>query len=225
MTPYALDVGYARKSVRTKPYIGRVKMTPELPINIIIAGVGGQGNVLASRIIALTAIKKGYDAMVGETFGAAQRGGSVMSHIRIGNEELGPLIPRGEASILLGFEPIETLRVGLRYLNPRSRVIMNIRPVYPVDVLTGLSTYPKIEYVIKEVRKLCKKLWTIDATDLAKKAGNILSTNIVMIGALAGSQLTPFSSDDYLEVILKQTRRLKEANLRAFNYGLMAIKS
>jgi len=198
---------------------------PELSINIIIAGVGGQGNVLASRIIALTAVKKGYDATVGETFGAAQRGGSVMSHIRIGKEELGPLIPSGEASILLGFEPIETLRVGLRYLNSTSKVIMNIRPVYPVDVLTGLSTYPKIEYVIMEVRKLCKKLWTIDATDLAKKTGNVLSTNVVMIGALAGSQLTPFTSYDYLEVIMKQTRRLKEANLRAFNYGLVAIKS
>ncbi len=192
-------------------------------INIVIAGVGGQGNVLSSRLIAWTALAKGFKAIIGETYGAAQRGGSVMSHIRISQEVVGPLIPRHSAHALLGFEPIEALRVGAAYLNPDTIVIMNTRPIYPAEVLTGQLEYPSVADVEARLRKLCANLWTLDAVELATKAGDPLVMNTVMVGALIGSQLIPLSQEDLEETISSRVRRLKEANLEAFRLGLEAI--
>lgn len=199
-------------------------MSYKPPINVIIAGVGGQGNILASRLIASTAIRKGYHAIVGETFGAAQRGGPVMSHIRISKERLGPLIPYRKAHIILGFEPVETLRVGSRYLNPESSVIMNVRPVYPVDVLTRSQKYPKINDVVGTMKRLSRKFWKLDALNLAIKAGSPIVMNVVMVGALAGSGLTPLKIEDYRETIEKEITRYKDVNLKAFELGLKELK-
>ncbi len=192
-------------------------------INIVIAGVGGQGNVLSSRLVAWAALAKGFKAIIGETYGAAQRGGSVMSHIRIGKEEVGPLIPRHTAHILLGFEPIEALRVGATYLNPETTVIMNTRPIYPAEVLTGQLEYPSIAEIEARLRKLCANLWVLDAVELASKAGDPLVMNTVMVGALVGSQLIPLAQEDLEEVISSRVRRLKEANLEAFRLGLETV--
>lgn len=191
-----------------------------LPINIVVAGVGGQGNVLLSQIITWTAIRKGYHATVGETYGASQRGGPVMSHIRIGEEKLGPLVPCRRANILLGFEPIETLRVGAEYLNPESSVIMNVRPIYPAEVLSGTLKYPDVTMVIEKMKRMCKKLWSLNAVELAAEAGNPMVMNIVMLGALAGTRLTPLEPEDYRHVIAERVKKLREVNLRAFKLGL-----
>jgi len=195
----------------------------ELPINIIVAGVGGQGNVLCSQLIAWAAIRKGYHAIVGETYGASQRGGPVMSHVRIGREELGPLVPSRKAHVLLGFEPVETLRVGAKYLNPESSVIMNTRPIYPAEVLAGLLKYPDVEKVIDAVKEMCKNFWAINAVDLAEKAGNVRTMNIVMLGVLAAMRLTPLQPEDFRKAIQERIKRLKETNLRAFELGLKAV--
>ncbi|KPV63473.1 MAG: Indolepyruvate oxidoreductase subunit IorB [Candidatus Bathyarchaeota archaeon BA1] len=194
----------------------------ELPINIIIAGVGGQGNVFSSQIIAWTAIRRGYHATIGETFGASQRGGPVMSHVRIGEEKLGPLIPHRKAHILLGFEPIETLRVGAQYLNPESSIIMNNRPIYPAEVLSGVLKYPDVTTVVDVVKKICKRLWPINATDLAVEAGSPMVMNVVMLGALAGAQLTPLEPENYKSTIVERIRRLGDVNLRAFELCLQS---
>lgn len=193
------------------------------PFNIVIAGVGGQGNVLSSRLIADAAITKGYFATIGETYGAAQRGGSVMSHIRISKEDIGPLIPHHSAHLLLGFEPIEALRVGARYLNPSSTAIVNMHPVYPVEVLTGQLEYPPINEVKKRLNQLCSQLFTLDAVDLARKAGDPLVMNTVMVGAFAGANLAPVNASP-LEKEIAKLRRLKEVNLKAFKLGVDAIK-
>jgi len=197
----------------------------KLPINIIVAGVGGQGNVLSSQIIAWAAIRRGYHATVGETFGASQRGGAVMSHIRIGEEKLGPLVPYRKAHILLGFEPVETLRVGSQYLNPDSSVVMNVRPIYPAEVLSGLLEYPDVAMVVEMVRKMCRNFWSLNAVDLALEAGNPTVMNVVMLGALAGIQLTPLKTEDYRKAIVERVKRLKDVNLRAFELGLAAVQS
>lgn len=195
----------------------------EFPINIIVAGVGGQGNVLCSQLIAWAAIRKGYHAIVGETYGASQRGGPVMSHVRIGKEELGPLVPSRRAHVLLGFEPVETLRVGAKYLNPESSVIMNTRPIYPAEVLAGFLKYPDVETVIEAVKGMCKNFWTINAVELAEKAGNVRAMNIVMLGMLAATKLTPFKPEDFQGAIQERIKRLRDVNLKAFELGLKAV--
>ncbi len=193
------------------------------PFNIVIAGVGGQGNVLSSRLIADAAIAKGFFTAIGETYGAAQRGGSVMSHVRISKHDVGPLIPEYSAHLLLGFEPIEALRVGARFLNPSSAAIVNMHPVYPVEVLAGQLEYPPMTEVESRIRALCSKLFTLDAVNLAQQAGDPLVMNTVMVGAFAGSNLTPIKVA-MLKQEIKKMRRLKEINLNAFNLGVNAIK-
>ena len=193
-------------------------------INIIIAGVGGQGNLFSSRLIALAALNKGFYVTVGETYGAAQRGGSVMSHLRIGQTEIGPLIPQHSADILLGFEPAEALRVGASYLNPQTSVIMNTHPIYPAEVLAGQLEYPPIGEIQTKLERLCKDLWTLDAVELATETGSPLVMNTVMVGALVGSQLTPLTPNDLEQVISSQIRRLKKVNIKAFQLGLKTVR-
>ena len=113
------------------------------PLNIIICGVGGQGNILASELLAAALVEKGFNTTVGETYGVSQRGGSVMSHVRVSSlHQYGVLIPRGEADIIIGFEPIETLRVAREYGNKSTRIIFDTRPNYPLGVLVGEALYP-----------------------------------------------------------------------------------
>lgn len=196
----------------------------QLPIRILIVGVGGQGNVLASRIIGLAAIESGYRVRIGDVFGAAQRGGSVQSHITIDiRETLSPQIPYYKANIILGFEPLEALRACIKYSNQECTVIMNLKPIYPVDVLTGKLKYPEMGYIIENIGKLCGKLLVIDASELSIKAGNPATLNMVMLGALASSKLTPISINTYRGVIPRMLRRLVDENLKAFELGAKAI--
>jgi len=196
------------------------------PIRILIAGVGGQGNVLASRIIGWVAIESGYHVGIGDVFGAAQRGGSVQSHITIDvRDVISPQIPYYKASIILGFEPLEALRACIKYSNQECTVIMNSKPIYPVDVLIGKSRYPDVSYIIDKAGRLCRNLWVIDASDLSAKAGNPATLNMVMLGALAGSKLTPIGVDVYRSIIPKMLRRLVDENIKAFELGVEAIST
>ncbi|MBC7105952.1 MAG: 2-oxoacid:acceptor oxidoreductase family protein, partial [Firmicutes bacterium] len=170
--------------------------------NLIITGVGGQGTVLASQVVAAAAVDSGLLVAVGETFGASQRGGSVMSHVRISRDRrYGPLIPRGRATIVVGFEPLETLRVLLNYGNPSTRVIMNLRPNYPPGVLTGSNVYPDPGTLEEAVRRISAGLLAFNATELAIRAGSPVTANLVMTGALAGSELLPIAVTAYERVI------------------------
>ncbi len=194
--------------------------------NIIITGVGGQGNVLASQVVALTAGECGLSVTVGETFGASQRGGSVMSHVRLFHGEvLGPLIPRGHADIILGFEPLETLRILKDYGNPGTVVIMNNRPVYPLGVLIGETSYPSLEALVEAINRMSRALQIVEATRLALEAGNPVAANMVMVGALAGSGLLPLAEADYRRVIASQfSGEALELNMKAFQSGVAAVR-
>lgn len=198
----------------------------EDPINIIITGVGGQGNVVASQIFASAAVRDGFYVSVGETYGAAQRGGAVMSHVRLSEEtQYGPLTPEGRAHIILGFEPVESLRTIGSFGNEKTKVIVNPRPVYPIDVLSGASKYPSVEEVLKAIKELVHSVHMVEATELAKKAGDPIMQNVVMVGCLAGSGFTPVKVETLREVI-KETfaKRRPEANSKAFELGLKEIK-
>ena len=198
----------------------------EDPINIIITGVGGQGNVVASQIFASAAVRDGFYVSVGETYGAAQRGGAVMSHVRLSEEtQYGPLTPKGRAHIILGFEPVECLRTIGSFGNEKIKAIVNPRPVYSIDVLSGASKYPAVKEVLKAIKELVHSVHMVEATELAKKAGDPIMQNVVMVGCLAGSGFTPVKVETLREVIRETfAKRRPEANLKAFELGLKEIK-
>lgn len=193
--------------------------------NLLIAGVGGQGIVLAATILANAAVKNGIKVRAADTFGAAQRGGPVLSHIRMGSEVYGPLVPKGRCDVLLGFEPIEALRVGEEYLSSRSYVLMNTKPIFSVDVTTGKASYPPIRKIIDSLRDITKDVVTIEATSLAVRTGNVVSTNVVMLGGLSASGRIPLAIEDIKDSIKEIIPKGKQKmNLNAFDFGAKAIK-
>jgi indolepyruvate ferredoxin oxidoreductase beta subunit len=194
-------------------------------LNTIITGVGGQGNVVASQIFASAAVRDGFYVSVGETYGAAQRGGAVMSHVRLSREtQYGPLTPEGRAHVIVGFEPVECLRTVGGFGNEKTRVIVNPRPVYPIDVLSGALEYPAVKEVVKAIKELVYSVHVIEATELAKKAGDPIMQNVAMVGCLAGSGFTSVKVETLREVIKEIfAKRRPEANLKAFELGLREI--
>jgi len=194
-------------------------------INLIIAGVGGQGSVLASHLVAMAAIGDGLHARVGETFGAAMRGGSVASHIRLGKEVHSPLISKDGADIILALEPLEGLRNSVRYLREDGLLLANTRAWSPTDVNIGLAKYPDMKTIEKSVKKLGGRAIIIDATSLAQRAGNVRTMNVVMLGALAGTGKLPVSIESLKQVIRENVPKgTEEVNLRAFGLGLRAVQ-
>ncbi|HZJ84647.1 MAG TPA: indolepyruvate oxidoreductase subunit beta [Syntrophomonadaceae bacterium] len=196
------------------------------PLNIIICGVGGQGNILATELLGSALVDKGFLTTVGETYGASQRGGSVMSHVRISlDTEYGVLIPQGEADIIIGFEPIETLRIAREFGNKNTRVIFDPRPNYPLGVLIGEDNYPPIEDIEKELQQISGKVQILEATDLAVKAGNSQAANILLMGALTAIPDVPIDTSDYDQVLAQRFRgEVLELNRRVFQLGYDQVK-
>jgi len=197
------------------------------PLNIIISGVGGQGNILATELLASALVEKGYFATVGETYGASQRGGSVMSHVRISAAtEYGVLIPLQQADIIVSFEPTDTLRVARDYANKSTLIITDSRPNYPLGVLIGEAQYPPVEAIEAELKKLSGQVQIIEATNLALKAGNSQATNILLMGALTALPSVPIDIDDY-ERILEQrfSGQVLEMNRKVLKIGYEQVKS
>lgn len=203
--------------------------SPQLPdpYNLIITGVGGQGNVLASRMVGDMMSRMGYAVTIGETFGASQRGGSVMSHLRIGSAgAFSPQIPRGAAHMVVALEPSEAIRVLTAYGNPQVAVICNTRPVHPVGVIRGDLTYPALEEIRTWVGQLSCSAWFIDATDAAMKLGSPILANVIAVGALAATAALPFERRHFEEVIGRKMAGAKiEMNLEAFDRGVAMVRS
>jgi indolepyruvate ferredoxin oxidoreductase, beta subunit len=193
--------------------------------NIIITGVGGQGNVMASRVLAGMLVNAGFIVTIGETFGMSQRGGSVMSHLRVSSTSvLSPQIPQGGADIIIALEPVEALRVLTKYGNPDVAVLSNSRMVYPMGVITGEFNYPSVGEVKTMFEKLSAKNWLIDATSVAVDLGNPVLSNIVMIGALAGAALLPIDRRAFEKEITKSmSAEKRRLNLTAFDAGAKMI--
>jgi len=125
------------------------------PMNLIITGVGGQGNVLASQLIGRALVRQNFYVTIGETYGATQRGGAVMSHLRISREsQFSPLIPEGQADIVVALEPVEALRVIGQYGNPSVSAVVNSRPIFPTAVTVGDAEYPSFQKIQETIRGL-----------------------------------------------------------------------
>lgn len=196
------------------------------PYNLVITGVGGQGNVMASRVLGNMMSRQGLNVTIGETFGASQRGGSVMSHLRISSESSwSPQIPKGKAHMIVALEPIETIRVLMNYGSPEAKVICNTRPIHPMGVISGDQNYPTLEELRSWIAELTAAAWFVDATDAAVKLGDPIFGNIMMIGALAEVSDLPMDRSDFEAVISQSMPQAKvEANLRAYDVGLELVK-
>jgi indolepyruvate ferredoxin oxidoreductase, beta subunit len=191
------------------------------PYNVIITGIGGQGNVLASRMLGNILSDKGYFVTIGETFGMSQRGGSVMSHLRISKSSAwSPQIPRGQADIVVALEPIEAVRVMATYGNGGSVILSNTRPIYPVGVIAGEMEYPALDTIRDALARLTRSVVFIGATDEAMKLGSPILGNVVMLGAVAGTGLLPFDRDDFTTVIARSLPADRiDINLAAYDRG------
>jgi indolepyruvate ferredoxin oxidoreductase beta subunit len=195
-----------------------------MKMDIIISGVGGQGNIFASLVVSQFAMGKGYLVAGSETIGAAQRGGSVVSHIRISDKTIyAPLISRGQADLLIGMEVIEMLR-HMRLLNPQGAYLLNFTRTLTVLNNMGLDTYPSDEEILGGIRKYCKNGQVIEATLEASKLGNVQMTNVVLLGALV--KMMPFFEMEPMRNLIEQLspERFKEANIKAFERGRELIQ-
>ncbi|HDQ04091.1 MAG TPA: indolepyruvate ferredoxin oxidoreductase [Deltaproteobacteria bacterium] len=180
---------------------------------------------MASRVLAGMLVAKGFYVTIGETFGMSQRGGSVMSHLRISQKSVwSPQIPLGQADIIVALEPSEALRVISRYGNPDVVVLSNCRVVYPIGVITGDDDYPSMKKVKDIFDKLTASNRLVDATSIAMELGNPILSNIVMIGALAKTALLPIDRRAFEKEISRNVAADKRgANLAAFDAGAKMV--
>lgn len=193
--------------------------------NVVIAGVGGQGSILASHLLAQTALKEGLDVKLAETFGAATRGGSVMAHVRVG-EVWAPTMREDEADVVLSMEPLEGLRVAVRFLKPGGWAVINTRPWYPVDVAVGRVQYPAVEHIVEGLGKLGASVVNLDATELALQAGNARAANTVMLGGLFALGVVDLSEQNLFRAMEERwPDRLVEVNRAAYDLGYQAVSA
>ena len=205
--------------------MGKMQLKKD-PYNFVITGVGGQGNVLGSRVLSNMLVRKGYFVTIGETFGASQRGGSVMSHVRVSNKSIwSPQIPKGRADLIIALEPVEAIRVLMSYGNDKVKVLSNTRPIYPVGVIAGELDYPSLEEIKASLAEISFNVFFINATDEAIKLKNSILANIIMIGATSRVVDLPLEQEDFKEVILKSLPASKlDVNLKAFDIGTQMVR-
>lgn len=191
------------------------------PYNVIVCGVGGQGNVLASQLIGAMLVDQGYKVTIGETYGASQRGGSVMSHVRISKtRQYGPLMPPRSADLVIALEPSEAARILGQFGNPETVSVVNTRPVQPVDVISGHDRYPDRDDLFAKIESLSKRTYFVQATKSALEMGNPILSNIILIGATAGAGLLPVTTDALEKAITEYMSAEKvDINREAFELG------
>jgi indolepyruvate ferredoxin oxidoreductase beta subunit len=188
---------------------------------LIIVAVGGQGNLLASKVLGEAALRADIPVRMSEIHGMAQRGGVVESAVVFGDAE-STIISNAEADVLLGFEPSETLR-ALNKCNADTVVITNTAPLPPFTVAIGKGTYPDIQELQELIRNKTARLIAFDAQTLAKQAGNIMSLNMVLLGSLIQTGIMPVSADDVKDAIRTSTKKaFVDINIKAFELGFEA---
>jgi indolepyruvate ferredoxin oxidoreductase beta subunit len=197
----------------------------EDPLNLVIAGVGGQGNILLSRLIGRALVKKGYFVSVAETFGAAQRGGAVMSTMRISEKmSLGPLIPEGKVHIILSLEPLETLRILVKFKSPRVVTLTNVQPIPPLGALAMKDDYPDDDRLRNAIRELSESVLFLNATDMGLKLGAPIAANTIMLGALIASDLFPLTREEIEDEIREAFAPDRaQLNITAFRKGMESV--
>lgn len=192
--------------------------------NVVLVGVGGQGTLLAAEALGVAAVKENLNVRVGEIHGMAQRGGAVVTTVRIGEDVLAPTVLEGQADVLVGFEPLETLR-NLRYVSEKTLVIMSTEKIPPVELAAKNLSYPSVDEVVRRVRFFTENVLVVDVLRLAREAGSVLARNVVLLGAVAAAGKLPFKKDSLVEAVreLVPAKTLK-VNLAAFELGFSCIE-
>ena len=192
--------------------------------NIVIAGVGGQGTLLAAEIIGAAAVRDGVNVRVSEIHGMAQRGGAVVSNVRMGDAVLAPTVLEGQADVLLGFEPLETVR-SLKSASERTLVLMNSDRISPTELAAGNMKYPSVEEVMAKIHRFTGKAIVVEAAELARKAGSRLAQNSVMLGALAAVEAFPVKPESLVEALRELVpKKQVEVNVKAFELGCESVR-
>ncbi|MGQ9624565.1 MAG: indolepyruvate ferredoxin oxidoreductase subunit beta [Candidatus Bathycorpusculaceae bacterium] len=192
--------------------------------NMVLAGVGGQGILLAAEILGTAAIKEGLNVRVGEIHGMAQRGGAVVSTVRIGEKVFSPSVLDGKADVFLGFEPIETLR-NIKYASKKTFIIMGDEKIPPLELTLKTIDYPQIEEILKKVKRFSENVIMVEALRLAKEAGSSLTQNAVLLGASAATEKLPLNKESLIEALkmLVPAKHIK-MNVKAFELGYNYVK-
>jgi indolepyruvate ferredoxin oxidoreductase beta subunit len=192
--------------------------------NIVIAGVGGQGTLLAAEIIGAAAVKDGVNVRVSEIHGMAQRGGAVVSNVRMGDAVLAPTVLEGQADVLLGFEPLETVR-SLKSASEKTLVIMNSDRIPPTELAADNMKYPSVEEVLAKIHLFTEDVIVVEAAELARKAGSRLAQNSVMLGALAAVEEFPVKPESLVEALRELVpKKQVEVNVKAFELGRESVR-
>jgi indolepyruvate ferredoxin oxidoreductase beta subunit len=192
-------------------------------VNIAIAGVGGQGVLTLAEILAKAALSEGLNVRVGEIHGMAQRGGHVVCTVRIGNDASGPVIDAGFADLLVGFEPVETLR-EIHLVKKGGFVLMSSHIQYPVAVSMGKAEYPDHKDIVASIKKFTDNIIEIDAQKIAIEAGSPRSLNMVMFGAIIGTNLVPISKDTAITAIRNAfPKKFEKINTTAAEIGFKQV--
>ncbi|MHA1770128.1 MAG: 2-oxoacid:acceptor oxidoreductase family protein [Candidatus Thorarchaeota archaeon] len=186
------------------------------PFNIIITGVGGQGNLVTSRVLARAAILDDLSPTIGQTFGASQRGGAVTTHIRLANRQVAPLIPKGSLHVLLGLEPLEGLRAAIDFAGGNTIAIVSDLRVDTLDTLAGTVKYPNLDVVFAHLGRICGTTYRVpvQSNDLASK-----SLNAYLVGIMVGLSVQPITQSSIRQSYEAMGRRTIE-NLKAFETGI-----
>jgi indolepyruvate ferredoxin oxidoreductase beta subunit len=190
---------------------------------IVIVAVGGQGNLLASSVLGEAALLAGIPIQMSEIHGMAQRGGVVESSLLFGDAR-STIISDGEADLLVGFEPAETLR-ALNKCNSNTVVITNLAPLMPFTVNIGQGKYPNLAELQKLIGEKTARLIAFNAAALAKEAGNVLAVNMVLLGALIQTGVLPLAADQVKDAMKRKTKQqFLDTNLKAFDLGFAAAQ-
>ncbi|HEX9976687.1 MAG TPA: 2-oxoacid:acceptor oxidoreductase family protein [Dehalococcoidales bacterium] len=203
-----------------------VKTLIKDPLNLIIVGVAGQGNVVISLLICNTLVEKGYLVTFGQTYPSQQRGGTVINYIRISREmEYSPILPYGYADVILGMEPVETLRMLRQYVNPGTITIVNPRPLYSIDIWGGAAAeYPDLDELLTAIRSLSARTWVVKATEEAQQLGSPILANVLLAGALIGTGALPLDAESLEPALLERFPDQFDANMVALKRGMELVK-
>jgi len=194
-------------------------------VNIAISGVGGQGVLTLAELLAKAALHEGLNVRVGEIHGMAQRGGHVVCTVRIGDDAKGPIIDAGAADLLVGFEPVETLR-EIHLVKKGGYVLMSSHVQYPVAVSMGKAEYPDHKEILASIKKFTDKIIEINAHKIAVEVGNPRALNMVMFGGIIGTNLVPISKDSAMQTIREAfPKKFEKTNTTAAEIGLEKVRS
>lgn len=187
--------------------------------NVLLTGVGGQGTILAAKMLTIGLMEHGYDVKMSEIHGMSQRGGDVISQVRYGEKVLSPIIEKGSADMIVAFEKMEALRT-LPYLRPEGTVVVNDYEIPSMTVSTGLEKYAKD--VIEEIQKAANKVFAFDATKMARELGNSKATNVILLGTII--KIMGLEDIDWEQIIRNNVKeKFIDLNIEALKVGMDAV--